>query len=185
MTWLGTGIRAYRTLRGLRACQESRASDAGRPSTGRLASRSSRATREVFATSRYPIWEPAVITRTDDAGVPRFTGKLLHGTPTPQRPRFSRSANSVGWLKYRIYCGSTDTAAQAPSDRCGCVPIPRSHGLAVLATARCSGSRTGSCVGGWSVRWPGRPRPRRACPSTPRYGPGPGQGHLEASGSPR
>ncbi|MER5222169.1 hypothetical protein [Streptomyces flaveus] len=34
-------------------------------------------TLEVFATGRFPIWEPAVTTRTDEVGVRRFTGNLL------------------------------------------------------------------------------------------------------------
>jgi hypothetical protein len=32
-------------------------------------------TLEVFATSGFPIWEPAMTTQTGDTGVPRFTGK--------------------------------------------------------------------------------------------------------------
>src|SRR5262249_23372144 len=33
-------------------------------------------TLEVFATSRFPTWEPAMTTQADDNGVPRCTGKL-------------------------------------------------------------------------------------------------------------
>uniref|UniRef100_A0AAU1IB06 Uncharacterized protein n=1 Tax=Streptomyces sp. NBC_00180 TaxID=2903632 RepID=A0AAU1IB06_9ACTN len=37
-------------------------------------------TLEVFAASRFPIWEPAVTTRIDDIGVRRFTGNLRTST---------------------------------------------------------------------------------------------------------
>ncbi|MEW2490401.1 hypothetical protein [Streptomyces sp. NPDC048411] len=37
-------------------------------------------TLEAFATSRFPIWEPAVTTRTSDVGVRRLTGNLHTST---------------------------------------------------------------------------------------------------------